>query len=86
MKMPNIATKPVSSDDIDHLAIVSSPSSASSPFATDSPVACNLPRVNPAPFSNMKLSFESQQHQPSSFASGYPIQVSIHFFVRVFFW
>ncbi|KAF9276666.1 hypothetical protein BGZ88_001583, partial [Linnemannia elongata] len=73
MKMPNIATKPASSDDIDLLGIVSSHSSAPS-FSTDSPVACNLPRANPVPYSNMKLTIESQQQQPSSFASGYPIQ------------
>ncbi|KAF9539749.1 hypothetical protein EC957_005080 [Mortierella hygrophila] len=75
MKMPNVATKPISSDDIDLLAIVSSPSStSSSSFSTDSPVACNLPRANPGPFSNLKLTVESQQQQHSSFASGYPIQ------------
>lgn len=78
MKMPNIATKPASSDDIDLLGIVSSHSSAPS-FSTDSPVACNLPRANPVPYSNMKLTIEPQQQQPSSFASGYPIQVSIRF-------
>ncbi|KAG0280641.1 hypothetical protein BGZ96_001477, partial [Linnemannia gamsii] len=73
MKMPNVATKPTSSEDIDLLAVVSSPSSFSS--LTDSTVACNLPRANPTLHSNMKLTIEAQQHQPpSSFASGYPIQ------------
>ncbi|KAF8936608.1 hypothetical protein BGZ47_009411 [Haplosporangium gracile] len=75
MKMPNVATKPVSSEDIDFLPIVSSPSSfTASSFSTDAVVTCNLPHANPAPFSNMKLTIESEQQQPFSFASGYPIQ------------
>ncbi|KAF9086708.1 hypothetical protein BGX29_001262, partial [Mortierella sp. GBA35] len=65
MKMPNIATKPISSDGIDLLA----DTTTTSPLET---IACNLPRTNPTPLSNMKLTIESQQ--PSSFASGYPTQ------------
>ncbi|KAF9922470.1 hypothetical protein FBU30_007377 [Linnemannia zychae] len=69
MKMPNVATKP---EELDLLTDI--PSSSSSVSSTDS-IACNLPRTNPAPHRDMKLTIESQSQPPLSFASGYPIQL-----------
>ncbi|KAF9903357.1 hypothetical protein EC991_003896 [Linnemannia zychae] len=63
MKMPNIATKPDSFDDMDLLT---------GEHSSTDPIACNLPRTSPAPLSNTKLTIESPQL--ASFASGYPIQ------------
>ncbi|KAF9121151.1 hypothetical protein BGW39_010792 [Mortierella sp. 14UC] len=63
MKMPNVATKPDSSDYIDLLT---------GNHSSIDPIACNLPRTNPVPHSNTKLTIESQQL--ASFASGYHIQ------------
>ncbi|KAK3805249.1 MAG: hypothetical protein J3R72DRAFT_121060 [Linnemannia gamsii] len=65
MKMPNVATKPDSSDDMDLLSY---------DHSSADPIACNLPRTNPTPHSNTTLTIEAQQL--ASFASGYPIQVS----------
>ncbi|KAG0368493.1 hypothetical protein BGX24_002799, partial [Mortierella sp. AD032] len=63
MKMPNVATKPDSSDDMNLLSY---------DHSSADPIACNLPRTNPTPHSNTTLVIEAQQL--ASFASGYPIQ------------